>query len=108
MTQQWPTCLYQPADKRVPELLSVFALLIVSFVRSVDAPRRIRAGTLCDSRELNCPSRTDLDAINRFLPSSVVWTTVLLALFRKVQEEDRKMRETLSQVLQKLTGRRWR
>jgi hypothetical protein len=51
--------------------------------------------------------QTDLAVINRLLPSCVVWTTVLLALFRKVQEEDRKMRETLSQVLQKLIRRRW-
>ena len=48
---------------------------------------------------------TDLAFINRLLPSCVVWATILFALFRKVQEEDRKMRETLSQVLQKLTGR---
>ena len=53
-------------------------------------------------------SQTDLEVINRLLPSCVVWTTVLIALFRKVQEEDRKMRETLSQVLQKLPGRRRR
>jgi len=53
-------------------------------------------------------SQTDFEVINRLLPSCVVWTTVLIALFRKVQEEDRKMRETLSQVLQKLPGRRRR
>jgi hypothetical protein len=52
--------------------------------------------------------QTDLAVINRLLPSCVVWTTVLLALFRKVQEEDRKMLETLSKVLQQLTGRTWR
>lgn len=51
-------------------------------------------------------SHPDLAVINRLLPSCVVWTTVLLALFRKVQEEDRKMRETLSQALQKLTAAR--
>ncbi len=50
--------------------------------------------------------QTDLAVINRLLPSCVVWATILLALFRKVQEEDRKMRETLVQVLQKLTGRK--
>jgi hypothetical protein len=49
--------------------------------------------------------QTDLAVINRLLPSCVVWTTVLFAVFRKVQEEDRKMRVTLSQALQKLTGR---
>lgn len=52
--------------------------------------------------------QTDLAVINRLLPSCVLWTTILFALFRKVQEEDRKMRETLSQVLQKLTRRTWR
>jgi hypothetical protein len=52
--------------------------------------------------------QTDLAVVNRLLPSCVVWTTILFALFRKVQEEDRKMRETLSQVLQKLTRRPWK
>jgi hypothetical protein len=52
--------------------------------------------------------QTDLAVINRLLPSCVVWMTVLFALFRKVQEEDREMRQALSQVLQKLTGRTWR
>lgn len=51
---------------------------------------------------------SDLAVINRLLPSGVIWATILFALFRKVQEEDRKMRETLSQVLQKLTRRTWR
>ncbi len=52
--------------------------------------------------------QTDLAIVNRLLPSGVIWTTILLALFRKVQEEDRKMRETFSHVLQKLTKRTWR
>jgi hypothetical protein len=52
--------------------------------------------------------QTDLAAVNRLLPSCVIWATILFALFRKVQEEDRKMRETFSQVLQKLTRRAWR
>lgn len=56
---------------------------------------------------LAATGQTDLAVVNRLLPSCVVWTTILFALFRKVQEEDRKMRETLSQVLQKLTGRGW-
>jgi hypothetical protein len=52
--------------------------------------------------------QTDLAAVNRLLPLCVLWATILFALFRKVQEEDRKMRETLSQALQKLTRRTWR
>ncbi|HKN85283.1 MAG TPA: hypothetical protein VJV04_00340 [Nitrospiraceae bacterium] len=52
--------------------------------------------------------QSDLAVINRLLPSGVIWATILFALFRKVQEEDRKMRETLSQALQKLTRRAWR
>lgn len=55
--------------------------------------------------ELATTGQSDLAVINRLLPSCVVWSTILLALFRKVQEEDRKMRETLSLVLQKLTKR---
>jgi hypothetical protein len=57
---------------------------------------------------LAATEQTDLAVVNRLLPSCVVWTTILFALFRKVQEEDRKMRETLSQVLQQLTRRTWR
>jgi hypothetical protein len=57
---------------------------------------------------LGTAGQPDLAVINRLLPLGVVWTTILFALFRKVQEEDRKMRETLSQVLQKLTRRTWR
>lgn len=57
---------------------------------------------------LAATGQTDLAVVNRLLPSCVVWTTILFALFRKVQEEDRKMRETLSQVLQQLTTRTWR
>ena len=51
--------------------------------------------------------QTDLAVLNRLLPSCVIWATILFALFRKVQEEDRRMRETLSHVLQKLTRRTW-
>jgi ABC-type proline/glycine betaine transport system permease subunit len=57
---------------------------------------------------LAAAGESDLAVINRLLPSSVIWATILFALFRKVQEEDRRMRETLSQVLQKLTRRTWR
>jgi ABC-type proline/glycine betaine transport system permease subunit len=57
---------------------------------------------------LAAAGESDLAVINRLLPSSVIWATILFALFRKVQEEDRRMRETLSQVLQKLTRRPWR
>jgi hypothetical protein len=52
--------------------------------------------------------QSDLAAVNRLLPSGVIWATILFALFRKVQEEDQKMRETFSHVLQKLTRRAWR
>jgi hypothetical protein len=51
---------------------------------------------------------SDLAVINRFLPLCVIWATILIALFRKVKEEDRAMRETLSHALQKLTGRKSR
>jgi ABC-type proline/glycine betaine transport system permease subunit len=57
---------------------------------------------------LAAAGESDLAVINRLLPSSVIWATILFALFRKVQEEDRRMREALSQVLQKLTNRPWR
>ncbi len=50
----------------------------------------------------------DLAVVNRLLASCVIWATVLLALFRKVQEEDRKLRATLSDVLKKLTRRKWK
>ena len=52
--------------------------------------------------------QTDMDVVNRLLPSCVIWTAIVLALFRKVHEEDRKMRETFSHVLHKLTRRTWR
>lgn len=58
--------------------------------------------------QLATTGQTDVAVVNRLLPSCVVWGTILLALFRKVQEEDRKMRETFSHVLQKLTRRTWR
>lgn len=51
---------------------------------------------------------SDLALINRFLPFCVIWATIVIALFRKVKEEDRAMRETLSQALHKLTGRKAR
>lgn len=57
---------------------------------------------------LAATGESDLSLINRLLSSCVVWATILFALFRKVQEEDRKTRETLSHVLQKLTKRTWR
>jgi hypothetical protein len=52
--------------------------------------------------------QTDMDVVNRLLPSCVIWTAIVLALFRKVHEEDRKMRETFSHVLHTLKRRTWR
>jgi len=37
---------------------------------------------------------------NRLLAAGVIWATVLLAIFRKVQEEDWELRRTMSDVLQ--------
>jgi hypothetical protein len=50
----------------------------------------------------------DAAVMNRLLPLGVIWATIVFALFRKVQEEDHKTRETLSRVLQTLRKRTWR
>lgn len=45
----------------------------------------------------------EFETTNRLLTTGVIWSNILLSIFRKVQEEDWELRRTMSDVLQQFT-----